>query len=43
MIKRISVWDVLKDGALLKQVQNGTQGITWKFSEDEWRREHENA
>jgi len=43
MIKRISVWDLLKDDKLLKQVQNGTQGITWKFSEDEWLEGHENA
>lgn len=36
MITTISAWKLFKTPKLLKQVQAGTQGVTWKFSEDEW-------
>jgi len=36
MIITLSIWDLVKDTILLPLVQKGTQGITWKFSKDEW-------
>lgn len=36
MISTISAWNLIKDTKLLRRVQEGTQGVTWKFSEDEW-------
>lgn len=36
MITIISVWNLIKDAKLLRKIQEGTQGVTWKFSEDEW-------